>query len=170
MTQTPDDPQETLAQVVADFHLDHANRASPVQRTIDRMTNAIGRPPMVVAVIALFGLWAGADFLRADGGAPDFDVIDLCGTLTALGVSLLILGTQRREDQLAERRAKLMLELALLTDKKNAKIIALLEEIRRDAPYLASRDDPESDLMQTPADPLAMLEKIEQHTQAGKTA
>lgn len=170
MTAGPDDPQEALAQVVADFHLDHANRASAVQRTIDRMTNAISRPLMVVAVIALFGLWAAADFIRAQDGPPDFDAIDLVATLTALGVSLLILGTQRREDQLAERRAKLMLELSLLTDKKNTKIIALLEEMRRDAPDLASRSDPESDLMQTPADPLAMLEKIEQHTNAGKSA
>lgn len=165
-----EDPAEMLAQVVADFHLDHHRRSSTIQRAIDRVTAFISRPPVILVLIGLMTLWVGCEILRAGRAGPNFEWIDLWGTLTALTIALLILGTQRREDELADRRAKLMLELALLTETKNAKIIALLEEIRRDAPYLTSRSDPESDQLQTPADPKVLLEKLDQLTEAGRDA
>ena len=44
----------------------------------------------------------------------------------------LILATQRRENQLAQLREQLNLELAILSEQKTAKVIQLLEESRRD--------------------------------------
>ena len=52
--------------------------------------------------------------------------------LLALYVTVLILTTQRRDDQLASYREQLTLELAILGEQKSAKIISLLEELRRD--------------------------------------
>ncbi len=72
------------------------------------------------------------------------------------------MGKQRWEDQLAERRARLMLDLSLLADKKTAKLIELLEELRRDHPNVTNRVDQESDDLSTPADPKVILEKIDQ--------
>jgi hypothetical protein len=63
---------------------------------------------------------------------------------------------------LADRRARLILELALLADKKSAKIIALLEEMRRDQPGIADRVDAESDAMAVPADPTSVLAAIDE--------
>jgi uncharacterized membrane protein len=64
----------------------------------------------------------------------------------------LILITQRREDELAGHRDQLTLQLGILSEQKSAKIIELLEELRRDAPDLRNRLDPEATAMSTPAD------------------
>ena len=150
---------------VAEFHQDHYRRASRVQKTIDRLTDRLGRPKVVIGLFVLIAIWAGLATLKAGGGInqPSLMWLELLTTVGALLVSLLILVTQRRQDQLAERRAQLMLELALLADRKSAKIIALLEELRRDQPDVADRIDEESNQMATPADPKTVLAAIDQH-------
>ncbi len=52
---------------------------------------------------------------------------------------MLILTTQRRADELAQHREQLTLELAILSEQKTAKVIELLEEMRRDNPNLRNR-------------------------------
>jgi len=86
--------------------------------------------------------------------------------LTALYMTVLILTTQRREDEFAAHREQLTLELAILSEQKSAKIIALLEELRRDDPHIHDRDDTEADALSTPADPNAVLEAIQNTHQA----
>ena len=73
-----------------------------------------------------------------------------------------ILTTQRREDQLAGYREQLTLELAILGEQKSAKIIALLEEMRRDSPTLRNRVDEEATAMSVAADPQAVLDAIKE--------
>jgi uncharacterized membrane protein len=73
---------------------------------------------------------------------------------------VLILATQRREDQLTQRREQLTLELAILSEQKTAKIIQLLEESRRDNPQMHDRHDPEAEAMAQPADPGSVLAAI----------
>lgn len=80
----------------------------------------------------------------------------------ALYVTILILTTQRREDQLAGYREQLTLELAILGEQKSAKIIALLEEMRRDSPLLKNRIDEEATAMAVAADPQAVLDAIKE--------
>ena len=82
--------------------------------------------------------------------------------LLALYVTVLILTTQRREDQLAGYREQLTLELAILGEQKSAKIIALLEEMRRDSPSLRNRVDEEAAAMAVAADPQAVLDAIKE--------
>ncbi len=73
---------------------------------------------------------------------------------------MLIHATRFREDQLAGHREQLTLELAILGKQKSAKIIELLEEMRRDDPSLRNRVDHEAAAMSTPADPQAVLDAI----------
>ena len=80
--------------------------------------------------------------------------------LAALCMTALILTTQRRKDQLASHRERLTLELGILSEQKAAKIIELLEELRRDDPTIRNRVDHEAFAMSTPADPQAVLDAI----------
>jgi len=80
----------------------------------------------------------------------------------ALYVTVLILTTQRREDQLAGYREQLTLELAILGEQKSAKIIALLEEMRRDSPTLKNRVDEKASAISVAADPQAVLDAIKE--------
>ena len=153
---------------VADFQLEHYRAASPRQRSIDRLTDLLGRPLAPIVMFVIVAVWAGATALTKGFGVnqPSFAWMELAGTMAALLVSILILVTQRREDALAERQSQLILQLALLADKKSAKIIALLEELRRDHPDVADRVDEESNEMATPADPKTVLAAIDERAGA----
>jgi uncharacterized membrane protein len=152
---------EESLEVVASFRMD--GPTSRLQRLIDRTTDLIAQPILVAVLLVAIALWIGGNLLAKDHAldASPFSLLELVATLAGLMVALLILVTQRREDRLAERRAQLTLELALLADKKSAKIIALLEEMRRDHPELADRVDRESEDMAKPADPNSVLAAID---------
>ena len=131
-------------------------------------------------------LWvAGNTLVTFLGGKawdePPFAWMEGAVSLLALYVTVLILATQRRDDELAGYREQLTLELAILGERKSAKIIALLEEMRRDNPALRDRVDHEAAAMSVAADPQAVLDAIKESelttdaaepgigTQAGRT-
>jgi uncharacterized membrane protein len=82
---------------------------------------------------------------------------------SALYMTVLILATQRRENELASHHEHLTLELAILSEQKTAKIISLLEELRQDHPDIHDRIDDEAAAMSEPADPQSVLETIKRH-------
>jgi uncharacterized membrane protein len=90
--------------------------------------------------------------------SPAFPWLQGAGELAAILITTLVLMSQRRKDELSELREQLTLELAIMTEQKGAKLIALLEEMRRDNPLLANRVDTEADDMSIAADPEAVLE------------
>jgi uncharacterized membrane protein len=59
----------------------------------------------------------------------------------------------------------LTLEVSILTEKKAAKLIELVEELRRDSPHIRDRVDHEAREMATRADPDAIIGAIEQTNQ-----
>ena len=146
---------------LAEIHLAHYRGASWLQHAIDRLTSLVATPQTLVALsIGLLG-WLGLSaFGRTDPSLSR--LVENATSCGALLIAILILVTQRREDQLAERRARLTLQLAILADKKNAKIIALLEELRRDQPNITDRIDPLSDEMAEPTDVPGVLAAIDE--------
>lgn len=158
--------EDTIA-AIAKLHADHRLEAGRLQRLVERLTAWIGRPNFVGGLTLIILLWAGGNTAVALAGAQPWDeppFFWMQGTLGALAlyVTVLILTTQRREDQLAGYREQLTLELAILSEQKSAKIIALLEEMRRDSPMLKNRVDEEAAAMSVAADPQAVLEAIKE--------
>jgi len=158
--------------VIDAFHKAHAAAASPLQKAMEHVTGVLGRPMLVAGVLAGIALWvAGAlAFGARDAGQPAFAWLEVVATLFALVVAMLILVTQRRQDQLSERRAQLTLELAIVADRKTAKLISLIEELRRDHPDLQDRDDAESREMAKPTDPTTVLAAIDERIGPGAPA
>ena len=72
----------------------------------------------------------------------------------------MILGRQRREDKLAAHRDRSTLDLAILSERKSAKIIQLLEEIRSDSPNLFNRVDRGANAMSVQANPQSIQDAI----------
>jgi uncharacterized membrane protein len=177
---TPDPPvgdeaqlsehEEQSVDAIAAFHREHYGSATPLQRTLDAVTDTLGRPMLVIVLILGVAGWIAVTQVTGHGGVtePSFAWLELTATVASLLIAILILATQRREDDLADRRAKLTLELAILADRKNAKIIALLEELRRDAPNMVDRVDPESADMAKPTDPGAVLAAIDERARPEK--
>jgi uncharacterized membrane protein len=64
---------------------------------------------------------------------------------------MLVLVAQKHEDELNAHHDTLTLELAILSEHKIAKVIKLLEELRRDSPHVQDRVDPQAEQMAEPA-------------------
>jgi uncharacterized membrane protein len=156
-----------MTDVTVKLHAEHRLETSRLQTAVDRVTALLGWPGFVVTIVSAISLWIGANLLAARLGVTPVDpppFVWLQGAVTAgaLVVAALILTTQRREDQLATHRAQIILELAVLNDQKLSKIIALLEENRRDNPALRDRFDGQAIAMSTPADTSAVLDAIKE--------
>lgn len=146
------------------MHRKHEQEATRIQRLIDALTAQLGRPAAIITVVLIVGAWIGAVILSGGAETAAFAWLELSAALSGLLVALLILVTQRREDVIADRRARLILELALLADAKTAKVIALLEELRRDQPGVADRVDHQSEAMSAPTDPKTVMDAIDAQT------
>jgi uncharacterized membrane protein len=163
---------EETVRAIAELHADHHRRATPLQRTVDRLTALVGQPRFILGLTAAILFWTGlnvgATSLHLPAfDPPPFDGLALVVSTGALYVTAMILSTQRRENALGQLREQLTLELAILSEQKTAKIIELLEEIRRDSPHLPNRRDPEAEAMASPADPVSVMEAIrETHAEA----
>ena len=135
---------------------------------VDRMTTLLSRPGFIGMVTVIVVGWASLNLLagalgyRAHRAPALFSGLAGAVSLASLYMVVLILATQRREDQLAQHREQLILELALLSEQKTAKVIELLEEIRRDNPHIHDRVDRQADAMAQPADPQQMLDAIKE--------
>jgi uncharacterized membrane protein len=156
---------EETVQAIARLQLQHDSEATRLERTMARLTETIGRPAFLIWLASAVVVWtaanaAAARMSYASLDPPPFAWLQGAVSLTALCVTVIILTTQRRADRLAGLRAQLTLELAILGEQKTAKVIDLLEEIRRDNPLLANREDPEASAMAKPADPEAVMEAI----------
>ena len=147
---------ETVDQLTR-MHEAHSAQTSALQHGANRITAALGRPMAFVLIIVIVAAWLiGTVAITAAGrtAMEDFPFagFHLLVTIAALLISLLILSTQRHQDELADRRAQLTMQLASLSEKKIAKVIELLEQERRDNPMLPDRDDAAADEMAKPVD------------------
>jgi uncharacterized membrane protein len=156
---------ERTIQAVAQLRADHHESATAIERAVDRTTAFLSRPWLLGVVTAIVVGWIGLNLLviRNDFrpfDPPPFVWLEGAVSLVSLYMVLLVLAAQRREDQLAQRRELLILELAILGEQKTAKVIQLLEESRRDNPLIHDRVDHEADAMAQPADQQSVLEAI----------
>lgn len=158
---------EETVRAVERLHADHRRQATNLERWFERGTALLGRPAFLGVVTLLVLLWTGGNLLLLRSGvpaldAPPFPWLEGALTLMALYMAALILTTQRRADQLADHREQLTLQLAILSEQKVAKLIALVEELRRDSPEIRDRIDSEAQAMATHANPEAVSQAIKE--------
>ena len=163
--------EETI-RAIARLHAEHQANATRYQRVVERITWALSRPGFILGLSGSILLWMAGNeaaprlgFVPIDG--PPFAGLSGVVSIASLYFVLLILTTQRREDGLSRRRELLTLELAILSEQKTAKIVALLEELRRDSPAIHDRIDEQADVMARPVDPLSVIEAIKETRSEG---
>ena len=157
---------EDAIAAISEFHAQHKRAATPIQRFVGRLTTVLGRPEAIGIFTAIVALWVvlellGAHFRVVADPSP-FSLLQGVVTLFSVYITLLILATQQRDDLIASHREQLTLQLAILGEQKSAKIISLLEDLRRDHPGIANRVDAEALAMSMPADPQAVLDAIKE--------
>jgi uncharacterized membrane protein len=138
------------------------------------MTALISRPWFIGVITVIVIGWIGLNLGSATLGLrpidpPPFSWLEGAVSLGSLYMVVMILATQRREDQLAQHREMLILEVTLLSEQKIAKVIQLLEESRRDNPFIGDRVDPAADVMAQPVDPQSVIDVIKETGVANPT-
>lgn len=153
-------------ETIGALHVHEEHRVDRHQRAIEALTAAVGRPSMLYTVLAVVALWTSYNALAPRLGAPRWDappffwlqgVMATCGLL----VATMVLITQNRQGRLAAMRSHLDLQVNLLAEQKIAKLIALVEELRRDLPDVRNRPDTEAEAMAAAADPEAVLHALD---------
>jgi uncharacterized membrane protein len=158
---------EESVQAIAKLYTTHEDRTTRAQRIINGLTDFLGRPLTGMALTLGVILWVVGNFAVWRTGVEPPDPPPFAGladsvAVVAMLMGVLILAAQRHAGQLAAHRERLALQLALLTEQKNSKIIQLLEEMRRDNPTIANRVDEVAAAMSEPGDASAVLSAIEQ--------
>jgi len=137
------------------------------QRMMEVLTAALGRPRTVYVTLSMVATWVAFNgvtpkllgWQRID--PPPFFWLQGMVALSALLMTTMVLITANRQTRNAEERSHLDLQVNLLAERKVAKLIALVEELRRDLPMVRDRIDHEADAMQEAVDPHAMLAALE---------
>lgn len=137
-----------------------------LQRSVEWSTERLGTPQIVLAVLVLVAAWLAFNLGSRILGRTPFDPYPfpaLQGLLAfgAFLMTLLILTTENRLAGSADQRSRLALQMEIVTEQKVAKIIALIEEQRRDDPNLKNRHDAEAVAMTKVADPAALSEALD---------
>ncbi len=160
----PEHVERSVRSIVG-FKIAHSLAATFSERTVERVTAALGRPQFIGVIATFVTLWVAINVFslqlhvrRFD--APPFYWLQGLISFTALCMTALILTTQRRLDRLAEDRAQLTLQVSLVAEQKTTKLIQLLEEFRTDHPELPNREDLVAEAMSASADPQTVLEAI----------
>jgi uncharacterized membrane protein len=174
LVDRPDHVDETIGSM-ARLHSEHQENATFQQRAVGHITGFLGQPMVTGALAITITCWIGANLFAASLGyrAPDpppFQWLQGAMTLISLFMVFLILGAQKHEDALNKHRDLLALELAILSEQKTAKVIQLLEELRRDSPQIHDRVDREAEKFAQPANPQSVLDAIKDTRIPGPTA
>ena len=157
-------------QAISKLHSDHRRGAEGLQRMSERLSRFFSQPRFIAIVTLAILAWLAVTALETIARVSAFDPWPLQGlqlltSVTALYMTLFILTAQRRENELEELREQLTLQMSIVSEQKIAKVIELLEELRRDMPSVRDRTDFRANELSTPADPDAVLEILKERQQ-----
>ncbi len=164
---------EGAVKAITEMHRAHHQDATRMERLTDSAVTIVGKPAFL-----LFVCIAGAGWIALGYSSPmfpdafPFPLLSLSISFIAMFLAVLILASQRRADRLAVLRSQMTLEAVLLAEHKTAKIIQLMEELRRDLPDVRNRVDSEAVEMSDPPDHGTVMNAIEESTKpsAAKSA
>jgi uncharacterized membrane protein len=152
---------------VHDFYTREEQKRSPSQRHAESIGGFVGRPAFLVVILLFVSVWMGVNLALIAWGKAPFDeppFIWLQGLtgLAALLTTTFVLIKQNRVDKLSEQRAHLDLKVTLLIEQKTAKLIDLMEELRRDLPNVRDRHDSGAAVMQQAMSPEGVLAALDE--------
>jgi uncharacterized membrane protein len=157
-------------EAVLEFYARENKKISHSQRILEQISLFIGKPVFLGIILFFVAIWMVANTVLHQLGISEFDpapFIWLQGIigLSALLTATVVLSKQNRLAKLAEQRAHLDLKVTLLTEQKAAKLIDLLEELRRDLPNVRNRHDSEAVALQQSMNPDLVLAALDERSE-----
>jgi uncharacterized membrane protein len=166
-TEVESRPVEEAVRAIAEIRAEGIRHMPTSQAGIEQLTRFIARPWLAYAVVGFIVAWIAADVVSAGMTGHPFDParlpwLQLIATLFSLTVAVLILITENHQGMIAERRAQVTLQIALVSEQKIAKIIELLERLRHDDPSVPNHRDEQATRMAEATDLRAALDDMDQ--------
>jgi uncharacterized membrane protein len=157
-------------EAVLEFYAREEQKISPSQRLLERISHLIGQPTFLGLILVFVALWVLANVVLNKAGSTAFDAPPFFWLQGSIGLGALltaaaVLTRQNRLAKLAEQRAHLDLKVTLLTEQKTAKLIDLLEELRRDLPNVIDRHDPEAAILKKSMNPDLVLAALDERSE-----
>ncbi len=176
LTPPGEPPRATLSKVlernirtIVGLRLKQANERGLQDRVADAVTSFAGSMPFVYLHLGWFVAWILLNSGRA--GLPAFDpfpygLLTMVVSLEAIFLSALVMITQNRLSDEAERRADLDLQVGLLAEHELTRALKMLDAIQRklgvESADASELEDLELETM--PEDVLAELDRIHRAT------
>jgi uncharacterized membrane protein len=140
---------------------------SGIQTSIERISRFFGSPAYFAFCVAFILLWIAVNAFGIHArwhhvDTPPFFLLQGLVSSNALLLTIAVLIRQNRMAHVAEHRAHLDLQINLLTEQKVAKILQIIDELRRDLTALHGRPDEEVTEMSKPADAHALMHAIKE--------
>ena len=154
-------------EAVLKFYTREEQKISRWQRILERLSDVIGQPVFLGFELLFVLLWVLVNLAMHWWGWVEFDPAPFSWLQGFIGLGALITATvvltkQNRLAKLEEQRAHLDLKVTLLTEQKAAKLIELLEELRRDLPNVRNRHDPEAAALKQSMNPDLVLAALDE--------
>jgi uncharacterized membrane protein len=179
--ETPPDSRDTTVEsdndqisqnieAVLEFYSVEYQKISSSQRILEHISRFLGQPVFLGIILFFVAFWILANVALEQIGMAEFDpkpyfwlqgIVGLGALLTAT----VVLSKQNRFTKLAEQREHLDLKVTLLTEQKVAKLIDLLEELRRDLPNVKDRHDPEAVVLKQSMNPELVLAALDERSE-----
>jgi uncharacterized membrane protein len=157
-------------EAVLEFYAREEQKLSRPQRILERIGGSIGQPVFLGFILLFVALWITANAVLRQFGMAEFDPAPFFWLQGIVGLGALLTATavlirQNRLAKLAEQRAHLDLKVTLLTEQKAAKLIDLVEELRRDLPNVKNRHDAEAAVLQQSMNPDQVLAALDERSE-----
>jgi uncharacterized membrane protein len=129
----PDLQRRNIDRVMALESSEH-QKATTADRIADAITAFSGSIRFVWITTVLVGGWIAANFLLPGQDRLDpfpFPLLTLVLSVEAIFLSIFILMSQNRAAKISDKRSHLDLQLNMLTEQENTKMLRMLEDIGR---------------------------------------
>ena len=155
-------------ELIAQLEATAAAKRSPADYIADAITHFCGSMAFVYVHVVWFGGWMLWHFLPGLPQAIRFDpypfqFLTFVVSLEAIFLSTFILISQNHEKLLADRRNHLDLQVNLLSEQENSKMLAMLDSIQKHLGI--SESDPEVRVLEEATKPDKLLEQIQERVE-----
>ncbi|MGL5834238.1 MAG: DUF1003 domain-containing protein [Waterburya sp.] len=159
-------------ETILGFQAKEAQKMPWRDRLVEKIAAFFGKSEFLYLQLLFFTSWVLCSHIAPEllpFGLPLFDAKEMGLDIAALLIATGVLVQQSRQDQLAEQRSHLNLQINLLTEQKIAKLIELMEELREDSPQIRDRHDLEAQIMQQATDPQIVLDILRENLESTET-
>jgi uncharacterized membrane protein len=148
---------------------EHA-KASTADRVADAITSFSGSITFVWITVVLVGSWVVLNLILPEAERIDpfpFPLLTLVLSVEAIFLAIFILMSQNRAARVSEKRSQLDLQLNLLSEQENTKMLLMLEQIGN-AVGAEISGGPDVEALAQATQPEALSEQIDQAAKAAE--